>query len=331
MELSSRGGRQAYFAIARPQSITEDPRTPDHFYCDVADYLDFHRAVPFRQGEAYRESLLRRDDGGTNKGAFGRSVRIVPDDEFDAILSAGLGEAVPALAPSPAANTPFMGLEELTVPFERPMVELTTNRPFRDLAFRRSVRAAYDNRCAVTGLRLINGGGRPHPLRRRQGAGLGPQRLGPVRHDPLAFRSRPTVDHRRYDDLEGQGPPARRGRAPDQPKRSPEPAARPRPMAAPGLLGPSPGKLLQGLGGSRRKIGSPLKPDQVVLLREPRHERLGRVAALPVSGQISIIQPGICDANAPVSLHEAIDLSDPVGWSIGGALHAKSLAQASPK
>ncbi|HEY1072218.1 HNH endonuclease, partial [Brevundimonas sp.] len=28
-------------------------------------------------------------------------------------------------------------------------------------AFRRLVRAAYDNRCAVTGLRLINGGGRP--------------------------------------------------------------------------------------------------------------------------------------------------------------------------
>lgn len=161
VELSSRGGRQAYFAIARPQSITEDPRTPDHFYCHVADYLDFHRAVPFRQGETYRESLLQRDDGGTNKGAFGRSVRIVPDDEFDAILSAGLGEAAPEFAPSRAANVPFMGVEELTVPFERPMVELTTNRPFRDLAFRRSVRAAYDNRCAVTGLRLINGGGRP--------------------------------------------------------------------------------------------------------------------------------------------------------------------------
>jgi len=46
-------------------------------------------------------------------------------------------------------------------PFERPMVELTITKPFRDVAFRRSVRAAYDNRCAVTGLRLINGGGRP--------------------------------------------------------------------------------------------------------------------------------------------------------------------------
>jgi putative restriction endonuclease len=34
-------------------------------------------------------------------------------------------------------------------------------RPYRDVAFRRKVRAAYDYRCAVSGLRLRNGGGRP--------------------------------------------------------------------------------------------------------------------------------------------------------------------------
>lgn len=159
--LNSRGGRQIYFAVARPQSITIDPKNPDLFYCHLSDYLDFDRLVPFREGDAYRESMLQRDDGATNKGAFGRSVRLVPEEEFEAILSAGLsGQAVEANARSPA-DTAFMGLEELVVPFERPIVTLTTNRPFRDLAFRRAVRAAYDNRCAVTGLRLINGGGRP--------------------------------------------------------------------------------------------------------------------------------------------------------------------------
>jgi putative restriction endonuclease len=35
------------------------------------------------------------------------------------------------------------------------------SRPFRDRAFKYAVRAAYDNKCTLTGLRLINGGGRP--------------------------------------------------------------------------------------------------------------------------------------------------------------------------
>lgn len=162
VELNSRGGRQAYFAIARPYAITEDPITPDHFYCHVADYLDFERAVPFRDGLTYRESLLRRDDGGTNKGAFGRSVRIVPDDEFEDILSSGFNNSpIDFAVLLDSAVSPLPGFNDPLVPFERPMIELTITKPFRDIAFRRSVRAAYDNRCAVTGLRLINGGGRP--------------------------------------------------------------------------------------------------------------------------------------------------------------------------
>lgn len=162
VELSSRGGRQAYFAIARPYAISEDPKASDHFYCHVSDYLDFERPVPFRNGDAYRESMLRREDGGTNKGAFGRSVRVVPDDEFKDILAAGFSKSpidFEVQAGSPVLS--LSGFEEPPALFERPMVELTVTKPFRDLAFRRSVRAAYDNRCAVTGLRLINGGGRP--------------------------------------------------------------------------------------------------------------------------------------------------------------------------
>ena len=47
------------------------------------------------------------------------------------------------------------------MPFERPMVEMVVSRPFREKSFMHNVRAAYSNRCAITGLRLINGGGRP--------------------------------------------------------------------------------------------------------------------------------------------------------------------------
>jgi putative restriction endonuclease len=52
-------------------------------------------------------------------------------------------------------------LSEAEVEFKRPIVEMTISRPFRDRAFKYVVRAAYDNRCALTGLKLINGGGRP--------------------------------------------------------------------------------------------------------------------------------------------------------------------------
>lgn len=160
---TSRTGRQSYFAIARPNSIASDPRDPDLFYVQVENYLDFDRPVHFLNEGMHRESILRRDDGKTSKGAFGRSVRIVPDEEFEAILASGLSgdNQEKSIVSNSEANGPFLGVEELSVPFERPLVELTTLRPYRDLAFRRSVRSAYQNRCAMTGLRLINGGGRP--------------------------------------------------------------------------------------------------------------------------------------------------------------------------
>lgn len=45
--------------------------------------------------------------------------------------------------------------------FERPVLERLTRRPYRDVAFRRKVRKAYGYRCAMSGLMLRNGGGRP--------------------------------------------------------------------------------------------------------------------------------------------------------------------------
>lgn len=148
---SSATGRSAYFAFARVIGIRADPALDGHFYADVTDYLEFARAVPFTEEGQYYESMLQKPDGSTSKGAFGRSVRIVPEAEFDAIMAAGyavgrerweVNEPVPEYA-------------------ERPIVERVVARPFRDRAFQRQVRKAYDNRCAVTGLRLINGGGRP--------------------------------------------------------------------------------------------------------------------------------------------------------------------------
>ena len=88
-DLSSRGGRQVYFATARVQGIERDPNLADHFYARVSDFLEFDRPIPFKDGQFYYESSLQRDDGGTSKGAFGRAVRSISDVEYDRILQAG--------------------------------------------------------------------------------------------------------------------------------------------------------------------------------------------------------------------------------------------------
>jgi putative restriction endonuclease len=50
--------------------------------------------------------------------------------------------------------------EDPQAPIERPIVERLVARPFREAAFAASVKSAYSETCAVTGLRIINGGGR---------------------------------------------------------------------------------------------------------------------------------------------------------------------------
>src|SRR5579871_240698 len=48
-DLSSRGGRQVYFAVARIADVVPDPKRNDHFYALIDSYLDFARPVPFRR------------------------------------------------------------------------------------------------------------------------------------------------------------------------------------------------------------------------------------------------------------------------------------------
>jgi putative restriction endonuclease len=156
---SSRGGRQAYFATARVEDVIEDRTRSDHYYALVSNYLSFDRPVPFAETTEYYESALQKADGSTNKGAFGRAVRQSPDDEFDRILKAGFAAELADYQLD--RNSAPTGFEEPVYEFERPIVELTILRPFRDQAFKRAVRLAYNNQCALTGLCLINGGGRP--------------------------------------------------------------------------------------------------------------------------------------------------------------------------
>lgn len=160
-DLSSKGGRQSYFATARIASVIPDPTKPDHFYALLESYLDFARPVPFREGSHFYESFIRRNDGETSKGAFGRAVRQLPDREYDEILRAAFA---PVLAEGNNTDVspvrPVGGFAEPVAAFERPLLERVVTRPFRDAAFSGSVKAAYRDTCGFTGLKIINGGGR---------------------------------------------------------------------------------------------------------------------------------------------------------------------------
>jgi putative restriction endonuclease len=149
---SDASGRQAYFAVARVESIEADSEQRGMYMARIADYLEFERPVPYVGPSGYRESKLIKPDGSTNKGAFGRSVRCLPDAEFEAIVRAGFPLDV---EPWEAA----IAVENAA--YDRPRVESIVNRPFRDRAFTRSVRRAYRDACAISGLRILNGGGRP--------------------------------------------------------------------------------------------------------------------------------------------------------------------------
>jgi putative restriction endonuclease len=171
-DLASRGGRRAYFATARLMNITEDRTRPGHFYALVSDYLDFDRPVPFKEDEFYYEGALKKEDGSTNKGAFGRAVRNLPDREYDLILQAGFAHVLgrkerPRASPdAPEEPLPLSGLSESNrSPFEpeiqvRDLVQTISLRPFRDRAFAVAIKTAYRDTCAVTGLKILNGGGR---------------------------------------------------------------------------------------------------------------------------------------------------------------------------
>ena len=155
-DLSSRGGRQCYFATARVEGITSDPHRHQHYYAHVKDYLEFDRPVPFREGDHYYESRLRKADGSTNRGMFGRAVRFVADDEYRLILGAGFPVRL-GTEHDHAVPDGSVGGEALSS--DRPFVQVS-HRPFRDRVFATGVKRAYDNTCAVSGLRILNGGGR---------------------------------------------------------------------------------------------------------------------------------------------------------------------------
>jgi putative restriction endonuclease len=159
-----RHGRRAYVAVAEVSGVRPDPSRGGHFYADITNYMTFDRPVPFREGDHFYERQLRRPDGATSKGAFGRAVRPLCEEEFVEILAAGFAEELLQEENRPAKPTQAAisnKLMEDASGFERPIIDRILSRPFRDGAFRHAVQAVYDSTCAMTGIRIINGRGLP--------------------------------------------------------------------------------------------------------------------------------------------------------------------------
>lgn len=155
---------RGYFAVARVQQVISDPSKLQMYFAIIepGSYLDFSTPVPFSGIEGPIESGLVNDHGQLS-GRAQSAVRPISPSDFRRIVERGLSEAnasLPRLDPFPLAP----GLSEDQAPFEfeqqRDRATFSISRIIRDRVFRQVVLQAYDQRCAITGLKLINGGGR---------------------------------------------------------------------------------------------------------------------------------------------------------------------------
>lgn len=157
-------GARGYFAAARVQQIVPDPSATDRFLAIIepGSFLPFATPVALRGPDGYREQGLLNERGKLS-GRAQAAVRPISPADFNRIIELGLGEAETMLPR--VDGTPTVGvLREERSPFifeqQRDRMAYYGSRLVRDRIFRQIVLNAYDSRCAVTGHKFINGGGR---------------------------------------------------------------------------------------------------------------------------------------------------------------------------
>jgi len=155
---------KGYFAIARVQQIIPDPVASGMYLALIEpnSYLPFFSPVGFKSEDGPVEQGLLNSDGKIS-GRAQAAVRPISVADFNRILERGLDDRDPVL-PRVDDPLPIPGLAEeqglYVFEQERNRVVQLTSRAVRDRVFRRIVLQAYGERCAISGLKLINGGGR---------------------------------------------------------------------------------------------------------------------------------------------------------------------------
>ncbi len=164
LEPSKVASTRGYFAIARVQQIIPDPKVEDMYLAliEPGSYLDFARPVPFNSADGLLEHGLLNERGKLS-GRAQSAVRPISPRDFHRIIERGLDDHEPVL-PRVGSPESVTGFEDEQTPYvfeqERDRVQQLTSRIVRDRVFRKIVLRAYGERCALSGLKLINGGGR---------------------------------------------------------------------------------------------------------------------------------------------------------------------------
>jgi putative restriction endonuclease len=157
-----RAGPRGYYAVAKVEQIVRDPIDASMYLAliESGSFLEFGRDVPFQSdGQAVERGLLSLD-GRLNNGRAVQSIRPISDEDFSRIVAIGLIDAEELLPRVGEEELIFDGVRE--EPWLGPVERETAlvSRTVRDRQFRKRVLDVYDRRCALTGMQLINGGGR---------------------------------------------------------------------------------------------------------------------------------------------------------------------------
>lgn len=164
LEPSKVRNSKGYFAVAKVRQIIPDPRNKGMYLALIAPgtYLDFGDSVAFRDGDSVVEQGILNDLGRIS-GRAQAAVRTLSPSDFARIVERGLGteaDFLPRVEPAQHSKGFSDDQTEFVHLAARDRVNILTSRAVRDRNFRRTVLRAYGERCAMTGLRLINGGGR---------------------------------------------------------------------------------------------------------------------------------------------------------------------------
>lgn len=158
-----KAGPRGYFAVAKISRVIPKPGMEGRFLAliELGSFLPFDQDVPrLLNGRPFESALTAADGSVKSGGAQQLAVRRLPEAEFAQIVRLGLPADLERLEAA-RYDPPRPDMDDGAALFERPVIERLISRPYREVAFRRKVRAAYDYRCAISGLRLRNGGGRP--------------------------------------------------------------------------------------------------------------------------------------------------------------------------
>ena len=156
---------KGYYAIAKVADIVPDPTAADMFLALVepGSYLEFPSPVPYVSEDGHVETGLL-NEAGRISGRAQAAVRPLSAQDFGRILDLGLIETDTLLPRVDHAGATRLEIDDgdgqAQFEAERQRVERLTSRVVRDRVFRSLILRAYDERCCVTGLKLINGGGR---------------------------------------------------------------------------------------------------------------------------------------------------------------------------